>query len=215
MHRFRVLAVVSSLSVFALVAGACSSDSDGGGSDEPRGEPSVALEDQTLVFGDFGPYTPKGFLEDFTARPVSTFRSRSSPRTRTCRASCRPPMARATTSVMATGNYLQTLINAGWAADSITLRSRTSNLYPEATELAFDAEHLLVPYTWGTTGLCYRPDLVDTEIDSSDDLLNPAADLEGKVTMLGTERWLLQPALLSLGYSINTEDPARSMRRSS
>ena len=26
--------------------------------------------------------------------------------------------------------------------------------------------------------------------------------------MLGTERWLLQPALLSLGYSINTEDPA-------
>ncbi len=26
--------------------------------------------------------------------------------------------------------------------------------------------------------------------------------------MLGTDRWLLQPALLSLGYSINSEDPA-------
>ena len=48
-----------------------------------------------------------------------------------------------------------------------------------------------------------------TQIDSWDDLLNPAPELQGKVTMLGTDRWLLQPALLSLGYSINTEDPAQ------
>ena len=113
--------------------------------------------------------------------------------------------------VMATGNYLQTLIDAGWAAELDHAQiPNLENLYPEATELAFDAGNVYsVPYTWGTTGLCYRTDLVDTEIDSWDDLLNPAAELEGKVTMLGTERWLLQPALLSLGYSINTEDPGR------
>ena len=210
MHRFRVLAVVSSLSVFALVAAACSSDSDGGGSDEPSGEPSVALEDQTLVFGNFGAYTPKGFLEDFTAETgvdvsISEFSTNED-----MLGKLQAADGTGYDVVMATGNYLQTLIDAGWAAELDHAQiPNLENLYPEATELAFDAGNVYsVPYTWGTTGLCYRTDLVDTEIDSWDDLLNPAADLEGKVTMLGTERWLLQPALLSLGYSINTEDPA-------
>ena len=66
-----------------------------------------------------------------------------------------------------------------------------------------------MPYTWGTTGLCYRTDMVNTAPTSWNDLLSPPPELQGKVTMLGTERWLLQPALLSLGYSINTEDLAQ------
>ena len=35
------------------------------------------------------------------------------------------------------------------------------NLYPEATELAYDKGNTYsVPYSWGTTGICYRSDLV-------------------------------------------------------
>ncbi|OYT91809.1 MAG: spermidine/putrescine ABC transporter substrate-binding protein, partial [Pseudomonas sp. PGPPP3] len=31
------------------------------------------------------------------------------------------------------------------------------NLYPEAQQLAYDkGNHYSVPYTWGTTGICYR-----------------------------------------------------------
>jgi spermidine/putrescine transport system substrate-binding protein len=65
-----------------------------------------------------------------------------------------------------------------------------------------------MPYTWGTTGLCWRSDLTKTPT-SWNDLLKPSADLKGKTTMLATDRWLLLPALKVLGYSINTVNPAQ------
>ena len=47
-----------------------------------------------------------------------------------------------------------------------------ANLYPEATQLQHDPGNTFsVPYTWGTTGLCYRSDLVKTEPTSWNDLL--------------------------------------------
>lgn len=82
-----------------------------------------------------------------------------------------------------------------------------ANLYPEASQLSFDkGNKFSVPYTWGTTGICYRTDLVKAPPTSWNDILNPPADLKGKVTMMTTERWLALPALKSLNYSINTTD---------
>lgn len=84
------------------------------------------------------------------------------------------------------------------------------NLYPEANELAHDpGNRFSVPYAWGTTGLCYRSDLVGGEPDSWSALLRPDDDLKGKVTMLATDRWLLGAGLLALGYSVNETDPAK------
>jgi spermidine/putrescine transport system substrate-binding protein len=83
------------------------------------------------------------------------------------------------------------------------------NLYPEATQLKHDPGNTYsVPYTWGTTGLCYRSDLVKGEPDSWAALLNPADDLKGKTTMLATDRWLMAPAFLLAGQSVNTTDQA-------
>ncbi len=74
-----------------------------------------------------------------------------------------------------------------------------ANLYPEATELAYDPGNAVsVPYAWGTTGLCYRSDLIDAPT-SWNDLLEPAEDVAGKTTMLATERWLMLPAQKALG----------------
>ena len=74
------------------------------------------------------------------------------------------------------------------------------NFYPEAMNLDFDpGNKFQVPYAWGTTGLCYRSDLVNEAPDSWDDLLSPSDDLKGKITMLSTDRWLLAAGLLSLG----------------
>ena len=85
-----------------------------------------------------------------------------------------------------------------------------ANLYPEAAALAYDAGNAYsVPYTWGTTGLCYRSDLVKTSVDSWNNLLQPDDALKGKTTMLATDRWLMAAGLLSLGYSVNEADPAR------
>lgn len=83
-----------------------------------------------------------------------------------------------------------------------------ANLYPEAAELAYDPGNAhSVPYSWGTTGICWRQDLVgDTVVDSWSDLLTPDDNLKGKVTMLDEDRWLLEPALKTLGFSVNTTD---------
>lgn len=84
------------------------------------------------------------------------------------------------------------------------------NLYAEAGQLGYDPGNTFsVPYAWGTTGLCYRADLVAGAPGSWDDLLSPQADLRGKVTMLSTDRWLMAAGLLSLGYSVNEKDDAR------
>lgn len=85
-----------------------------------------------------------------------------------------------------------------------------SNLYPEAQELAYDpGNKFSVPYAWGTTGLCYRSDLVSEAPTSWNDLLQPADALKGKVTMLATDRWLMGAGLLSRGYSVNETDQAK------
>jgi spermidine/putrescine transport system substrate-binding protein len=82
-----------------------------------------------------------------------------------------------------------------------------ANLYPEATQLAYDPGNMIsAPYAWGTTGLCYRSDLIDAPT-SWNDLLEPSEDVTGKTTMLATERWLMLPAQKALGFSVNTTDP--------
>lgn len=80
------------------------------------------------------------------------------------------------------------------------------NLYAEATTLPHDVGNTFsLPYAWGTTGLCYRSDLVD-DPTSWNDLLKPSDDLSGKTTMLATDRWLLAAGQLALGYSVNETD---------
>lgn len=83
------------------------------------------------------------------------------------------------------------------------------NLYAEAMALPHDpGNSFSLPYAWGTTGLCYRSDLVDAP-SSWGDLLKPAEDVAGKTTMLATDRWLLAAGQLQLGYSVNETDPAK------
>jgi len=85
-----------------------------------------------------------------------------------------------------------------------------ANLYPEAASLPHDPGNAFsVPYAWGTTGLCYRSDLVSPEPASWNDLLHPAEAQVGKVTLLGTDRWLLAAGFLANGYSVNETDQAK------
>ncbi len=77
------------------------------------------------------------------------------------------------------------------------------NLYSEAKKLSHDpGNQFSIPYAWGTTGLCYRSDLMDAPT-SWNDLLNPPPALHGKITMLSTDRWLMGAAALALGKSLN------------
>jgi spermidine/putrescine transport system substrate-binding protein len=84
-----------------------------------------------------------------------------------------------------------------------------ANLYPEARNLDYDpGNRHSAPYAWGTTGLCYRSDVLAEAPNSWMDLLKPADGLKRRVTMLSTERWLMAAGLKALGYSINSTDAA-------
>ncbi|WP_406318082.1 spermidine/putrescine ABC transporter substrate-binding protein [Streptosporangium sp. NBC_01639] len=105
------------------------------------------------------------------------------------------------------GQYAQALNEAGLLEPiHPELIPNLANLYPEAKELSYDKGNVFsVPYTWGTTGICYRTDLVKTAPTSWNDILDPPADAKKKVTMMTTERWLALPAAKALGKSVNTK----------
>lgn len=112
--------------------------------------------------------------------------------------------------VFVSAPFAEVLNKRGWAAQlDHDAMPNLANLSPEAGQLDYDPGNAFsVPYAWGTTGLCYRTDLVSEEIDSWADLLRPSDALRGKITMLATDRWLLLPAQRLLGQSINTTDEA-------
>ena len=106
--------------------------------------------------------------------------------------------------------FVEALKNLGLVAELDHAKiPNLKNLYPEAEKLEYDPGNTVsVPYAWGTTGLCYRSDLVSGTPDSWMDLLQPADALKGKVTMLSTDRWLMAAAFLAQGHSVNSTDDA-------
>ncbi|WP_340116767.1 spermidine/putrescine ABC transporter substrate-binding protein [Pelagibius sp. 7325] len=106
--------------------------------------------------------------------------------------------------------FVEALKNLGLVAELDHAKiPNMKNLYPEAMKLEYDPGNTVsVPYAWGTTGLCYRADLVSGTPDSWMDLLKPADALKGKVTMLSTDRWLMAAAFLAEGKSVNSTDDA-------
>ena len=110
--------------------------------------------------------------------------------------------------VFVSSPFVEALHNLGLIADLDPAKiPNLANLYPEAANLAYDPGNShSVPYTWGTTGLCYRSDLVAEAPSSWMDLLQPDDALKGKITMLATDRWLMAAGAKALGYSVNTTD---------
>ena len=100
--------------------------------------------------------------------------------------------------------FAEALNNLGLAAQIDHAKvPNMANLYPEAMQLAHDPGNAFsVPYAWGTTGLCYRSDMMEAPASWSD-LLQPSDDLKGKITMLSTDRWLMGAAALAMGKSLN------------
>ncbi|MCL2495008.1 MAG: spermidine/putrescine ABC transporter substrate-binding protein [Oscillospiraceae bacterium] len=62
-----------------------------------------------------------------------------------------------------------------------------------------------VPYMWGTNGLIYNTEMVHGEIDSWDVLWDET--YKGQILMYDSMRDSFIPALIKLGYSINTRSP--------
>ena len=208
--------------VLALVLAACG---DGGtASEEPdesvaasmapseseAAEPSADAAGGKIVVSNWDGYMPPEFAEEFEAATGIEVELALHTTNEDIMGKLEAANGGGFDVVFVSAPFAEILDKRGWAAqldhDQIP---NLENLSPEASELDYDPGNAFsVPYTWGTTGLCYRTDLVTEEIDSWADLLQPAEELRGKITMLATDRWLLLPAQKLLGHSVNSTDEA-------
>lgn len=184
---------------------ACGGD-DGGSSDTL--DPNADLSKQQLVISNWDAYTPEGLIPSFTEEYGTPVELTTHATNEEIVAKLLQSKGEGYDIAFVSAQFAQQLHEAGLLAElDPTLIPNLSKLAPEAKELPTDPGlKFSVPYTWGTTGLCYRADLVDTEPTSWYDLLQPAEELKGKVTMLQTDRWMLLPAQKALGFSVNTTD---------
>jgi spermidine/putrescine transport system substrate-binding protein len=208
--------------VLALVLAACG---DGGtASEEPdaseaasvapaeseAAEPSADAAGGKIVVSNWDGYMPPEFAEEFEAATGIEVELALHTTNEDIMGKLEAANGGGFDVVFVSAPFAEILDKRGWAAQLDHAQiPNLENLSPEASELDYDPGNVFsVPYTWGTTGLCYRTDLVTEEIDSWADLLQPPDELKGKITMLATDRWLLLPAQKLLGHSVNSTDEA-------
>ncbi|MBB5778004.1 polyamine ABC transporter substrate-binding protein [Nonomuraea jabiensis] len=171
-------------------------------------KPNADLSQQSLQITVWDGYTPKELPEKVKAKlKVKDMKVALHDTNEVAMTKLTAPGDSGIDVAFVSGQYAQAL-NAAGLLEPIhpELIPNLANLYPEATQLSYDkGNKYSVPYTWGTTGICYRSDLVKSEPTSWNDLLKPPAWADKKVTMMTTERWLALPALKALGYSVNTD----------
>jgi spermidine/putrescine-binding protein len=79
---------------------------------------------------------------------------------------------------------------------------------PNYMNLAFDpGNKYTIPYQAGTDSFIYNSDKVTTAPASWNDLWNP--EYAGRIVMLDDSRAVIGATLLTLGYDVNTKDPAQ------
>jgi spermidine/putrescine transport system substrate-binding protein len=184
---------------------ACGDDGDSG-SDEL--DPDADLSEQSLVISNWDAYTPETLLPSFTEQYGTEVDLTTHATNEEIVGKLLQSDGEGYDVAFVSAQFAQQLNDAGLLAEiDPELVPNMSKLAPEAMELPTDPGlEFSVPYTWGTTGLCYREDLVSTPPTSWNDLLQPSEDVAGKITMLATDRLLLLPAQKALGFSANTTD---------
>lgn len=203
-HRAR--AATASVVAVAFLAGlaACGDDDDGGDALDPEAD----LAAQSLVISNWDAYTPEDLIPSFTEEYGTSVELTNHATNEEIVGKLLQSEGEGYDIAFVSAQFAEQLAAAGLLAElDHDLIPNMSHLAPEATELPGDPGlTYMVPYTWGTTGLCYREDMVASAPTSWNDLLQPSEDLVGKITMLQTDRWMLLPAQKALGFSANTTD---------
>ena len=83
-----------------------------------------------------------------------------------------------------------------------------ANIDEQYKNMVYDpANEYSVPYTWGTTGIIYNPNMVDHPITKWADLFDESLLDKHSVLMFDNSRDCIAIALMALGYDINTTNP--------
>lgn len=196
--------VVAALIAAAIFA-ACGGDDDDGAGDL---HPDADLSTQSLVISNWDAYTPEDLIPSFTDEYGTKVELATHATNEEIVGKLLQSDGKGFDIAFVSAQFAEQLAAAGLLAElDHDLIPNMSHLAPEASELPGDPGlTYMIPYTWGTTGLCYREDMVSTPPSSWNDLLQPSDDLVGKITMLQTDRWMMLPAQKALGFSANTTD---------
>ncbi|MGI9292460.1 MAG: ABC transporter substrate-binding protein [Pseudomonadales bacterium] len=107
--------------------------------------------------------------------------------------------------ILSSGIDLGSYVKRGWLAAINEEKLPNLKYIDPALRAAFpDAKAYGLPYFWGTLGILYRSDLVQTPITSWTQLFKPTPDLQGKISMVEDGRDLISMGLKALGYSANS-----------
>jgi spermidine/putrescine transport system substrate-binding protein len=208
----RLLAACTAM-IAALALSACGGD-DGGGDETASGgaqRERVEKPTGTIRISNWDAYMPEDLVKNFEKKTGIKVEVSKHTTNEDIVGKLQAANGGGYDLVFISGPFVESLSKQGMLAELNHAQiPNLQNLAPEAGKLAFDEGNTFsVPYTWGTTGICYRSDKVASEPTSWDAILSPEAKHDGRVTMLATDRWLFLPALKKLGYSANEQDEAK------
>ena len=202
-RRFATLAVVTGV----LTVTACGGGSDIG-DDAVALDPGADLSQQSIVVSNWADYMPSDMADKFKAETGASMKVTNHATNEDLVAKVAAAGGSGLDVIFASQPYLEQFAEQGLLEPlDPNYVKNLGNLDDQAAKVA-DSKGTTywAPYTWGTTGICYRSDLVDKVPTSWNDLLSPSAANKGKVTMMATPRWAMLPAQKSLGQSVNSKD---------
>ncbi|MCB1407554.1 MAG: extracellular solute-binding protein [Rhodobacteraceae bacterium] len=146
---------------------------------------SIASADGVLNIYNWGNYTSPELIEQFTADTgievtITDFDSNDTALARVRQG------GHGFDIVVPTHSFVQTWINEGllMPLDPEIVTDR-GNIAPQWVDVAFDpGREYTVPWQWGTTGIIVNTSIYDGDINTADIILNPPAELDGRVNVI-------------------------------
>jgi len=111
--------------------------------------------------------------------------------------------------ILTSGLSLKTYVKQNWLAplpkelprSLLHIDDKWRHSYPESQGYA-------VPYFWGTLGIAYRQDLVDSSMESWQDFFELGKAEKNSINLITSSREVFGAALKAKGYSLNSLDKA-------
>jgi spermidine/putrescine transport system substrate-binding protein len=169
-----------------------------------------ASDKDVVYFYNWSEYVPSGLLEEFTKETgikviYSTYESNE-----TMYAKLKTLKNTGYDLVVPSTYFVSKMSNEGMLQKIDTAKLKNyNNLDPALLNQSFDPKNeYSIPYIWGATAIGINTDTIDAaSINSWADLWQPK--YRGSLLLLDDAREVFQVALLKLGYSGNTTDPAQ------
>ncbi len=165
---------------------------------------------ESLVLYNWFEYMPQELLDKFTAETgievtVETYDSNEA-----MLASLKAGSVGTYDLAVPSDYMVKIMIGEGLVQEITGELSNLGNVPANWMDVAFDpGRHYSVPYQWGSTSFAVSRDVYQGDINTTDILFNPPAELAGKINMLDSQAEVLAYGALHLGIPQCSSDRAQ------